>query len=401
MKHIWVPSRTRDVAVAAAAAAFDVFIYVLTRGRYPDDVLAVSVLVLGLSAAALTVRRRFPIAVAITLALALLVGTWLPAVQIFAMALVALFAVAATLRASGSVAVLVGMAGAAAISMARRDNQDPWFVIIVYTVVFVVVWGAGRWRRRVADREKELIEDREQRAADAAREERLRLARELHDIVSHTVNIMTLQAAGARAVMDRQPEQVGRSLDVIEHAGVQAMNELHRLLGVLRSDSEAATDLSVQPQLSDIPQLIEVARASGQRVELDLIGPPGELDPSVELACFRVVQEGLTNARKYAGPDAMVRVNLQWAAPRLLVTVANEPGRLERDDRMAALSTGHGLAGLTERVQLVGGELAAGATEDGGYEVQARLPVASMRVADEAGSLAAPESDRDHGASAG
>lgn len=401
MKHLGRSSRTWDVVVAAAAAAFDVFIYLNSRGRYPEDLLALSLLVLGLSALALTVRRRLPIAIAIILGLALLAGTWMPAVQIFAMALVALFAVAAARRTGESVAALVGMVGAAAVSMISRDNEDPWFAIIVYAIVFALVWGAGRWRRRVADREKGLIEEREQRAVEAAREERLRLARELHDIVSHTVNIMTLQAAGARAVMEQRPEQVARSLDVIEHAGVQAMNELHRLLGVLRSTSETSTDLSVQPQLSDIPQLIEVARASGQRVELDLLGPPGELDPSVELACFRVVQEGLTNARKYAGPDAVVRVNLEWVAPQLLVTVTNEPGQRERDDRVAALSTGNGLAGLSERVQLVGGELATGATDDGGYRVRARLPVASMRVAEEDGSFPPPATRGDSGPSAG
>lgn len=379
--------------------AFDVFIHLGIRPRYGDEPV-ISALLLGVAATVLVLRRRFSLPVLGVITVIMLTGPWYPAVQLTGIPLAALFSVAVRHRPGVSAFGLIAVWGAAVIGMLSRDNTL-WQASVFYAVFFVLGWFGGWWRRRTAVREKGLIEEREQRAADAAREERLRLARELHDIVSHTVNIMTLQAAGARAVMDRQPEQVGRSLDVIEHAGVQAMNELHRLLGVLRSDDEASTDLSVQPQLSDIPQLIEVARASGQQVELDLIGPPGELDPSVELACFRVVQEGLTNARKYAGPDAMVRVNLQWAAPRLLVTVANEPGRLERDDRMAALSTGHGLAGLTERVQLVGGELAAGATDDGGYEVQARLPVASMRVADEAGSLAAPASDRDHGASAG
>lgn len=372
----------RDVAVAVAAGAFDVFIYLNTRGRYPDDLLPLSLLVLGVATLAVAVRRRLPIVVGLVLVGALLAGVWLPAVQLFALPLVALFAVAAARRASQSGVVLVAMVVAATLSMIGRDNEDPWFAVVVYAVVFLLVWAAGRWRRRVANREKELVADRERRAVEAVREERLRLARELHDIVSHTVNIMTLQAAGARAVMDQRPEQVGQSLDVIEHAGVQAMNELHRLLSVLRSEDETAPDLVVQPQLSDIPQLIEVARASGQRVELDLVGPPGELDPSVELACFRVVQEGLTNARKYAGPDALVRVDLHWVAPQLTVTVANAAGRPSADGRLAALSTGHGLAGLTERVQLVGGELAAGPTEDGGYQVRAALPVASMRIAE-------------------
>lgn len=381
MKGIWGPSRVRDAAVAVAAAAFDVFIHFSTRGSYPDDRLAVCLTVLIVTAAALAVRRRYPFVVAIIVGVSVLAGYWLPSVQVFAMALVALFAVAVARRGAESFVIVLGYALAGFVSMLARDRLDPGFATIVYAIVFVFVWCAGRMRRRLAAREKELIEQRDRRAEEAVREERLRLGRELHDIVSHTVNIMTLQAAGARAVMDRHPEKVGTSLDVIEHAGVQAMNELHRLLGVLRSeDGDGPASTAVQPQLSDIPKLIEVARTAGQQVDFDLAGPPGELDPSVELACFRVVQESLTNARKYAGPEAPVRVNLEWVAPQLLVTVTNEAGEAERDDQLAALSTGHGLAGLAERVQLIGGDLSTGRTQDGGYEVRAVLPVASMRT---------------------
>ena len=164
---------------------------------------------------------------------------------------------------------------------------------------------------------------------------------------------MTLQAAGARTLVGRDDERVVGSLRVIEQAGVEAMNELARLLSVLRAeDGEAGDELAVQPRLEDLPQLVALANSAGQDVELDLSGEPGRLDPSVWP--WRVIascRRRWTNARKYAGRQALVRVNLSWHPPRLVVTVRNDAGSGAAGPEPARgeqLSTGHGLRGLAE-----------------------------------------------------
>lgn len=244
----------------------------------------------------------------------------------------------------------------------------------IYAVLTLTVWGLGRLAYEAERRSQRA---QQHRAAEAVQRERLRLARELHDIVAHAVSAMILQAAGARTLVGTQDEQVRQSLAVIEGAGVQAMTELHRLLGLLRSANpdRDETTYGQQPRLEDISQMIELSRASGLDIDIVTDGPPGLLDPSVDLAAYRIVQEALTNSTRYAGQGAAVRIRISWSLERLTITVRDTPGLLGSTRASADLSSGHGLDGLNERVRLLGGLLDAGPAQDGGFLVRAVLPV--------------------------
>lgn len=376
-----------DCLVAVAAGAFDLTTYLnadttgLRHGGFPVPVGVVLILV---GAAALIVRRRWPTAVFVVAWCVGFSAVIAPDLQPIAILLVALYGMAVAANRYGAVLALVATIGVMGVSAANTGpvGTTHWGSWVVGTIgadvlLPVAIWSFGRFRHRSVFRLGEVEREHRQALETARRDERLRLSHELHDIVSHTVNVMTLQAAGARAIMDRDPARVAPTLEVIEHAGVQAMNELQRLLGVLRADG-IDQGAGSQPQLADLPRLLETARSSGQPIEFVINGPAGELDPSVELACYRVVQEALTNARKYAGPGAGVAVGMSWAPPQLVVTVQNEAGTAVSEQ--AALSTGNGLAGLTERVRLVGGRLETEALPAGGFLVRATLPVASMRT---------------------
>lgn len=376
-----------DIVVAVAAGAVDIAIYLnadtsgFRHGGFPVPI-GIGILVFG--AAALVVRRRWPI---FTFIVAWCVGfsaLIAPDLQPIATLLVAMYGVAVSARRNVAIFALAATLGAIALTAVNTGpvGTSHWGAWVVGTFLGDVllpaaVWSFGRFRYRSLARIRDLRTEHDQALEVARRDERLMLSRELHDIVSHTVNVMTLQAAGARAIMEQDPSRVAPSLEVIERAGVQAMNELQRLLGVLRADS-SEQGRNTQPQLSDLPELLETARSSGQSVELAINGSPGELDPSVELACYRVVQESLTNARKYAGAAAQVTVAMEWVPPQLVLTVRNSSGEVSEQ---ATLSTGSGLAGLSERVRLVGGRLETEELATGGFLVRATLPVASMRTA--------------------
>lgn len=382
-----------DCLVAVAAGAFDLTTYLeadttgLRHGGFPVPI-GIALVVIG--AAALVIRRQWPI---VTFVVAWCVGfsaVIAPDLQPIAILLVALYGMAVAAGRYGAILALVATIGVMGVTAVNTGpvGTTHWGSWVVGTIVAdvllpVAIWSFGRFRHRSLSRLRELRREHRQAVESARRDERLRLSHELHDIVSHTVNVMTLQAAGARAIMNQDPALVAPTLEVIEHAGVQAMNELQRLLGVLRADG-VDQEAGAQPQLADLPRLLETARSSGQPVEFVINGPPGELDPSVELACYRVVQEALTNARKYAGPGAGVAVGMDWSPPELVITVRNEPG--SGVSEQASLSTGNGLAGLSERVRLVGGRLDTEALPAGGFVVRATLPVASMRTASTAPS---------------
>ncbi|QGN34827.1 sensor histidine kinase [Microlunatus sp. Gsoil 973] len=377
-----------DCVIALAAGAFDLTTYVNADtsgfrhgGGFP---VPVGIVLIVIGAGALVFRRRWPTAVFVVAWCVGFSAVIAPDMQPIAILLVALYGIAVAANRYGAVFALIATIGVMGVTAVNTGpvGTTHWLGWVMGTIVADIllpgaIWSFARFRYRSLSRIREL--DREHRRAleSARRDERLRLSHELHDIVSHTVNVMTLQAAGARAIMGQDPARVAPTLEVIEHAGVQAMNELQRLLGVLRADG-GEPEQGSQPLLADLPGLLETARSSGQKVEFVINGPPGELDPSVELACYRVVQEALTNARKYAGPTADVAIGMEWVPPQLVITVRNEPGSPVVDQ--AALSTGNGLAGLTERVHLVGGRLETEAPPEGGFLVRATLPVASMRT---------------------
>ncbi len=271
--------------------------------------------------------------------------------------------------------------------------------LVLWMLLATATWGVGLLSHTAARRAQRLHELQAQAAAAAVQAERMHLARELHDIVAHTVTIMMIQASGAKAVLDPSQTTVRGALEVIESSGIQAMAELHRMLRLLRmpeSDSAAVGNgddqLSPgnrrppgnqqapdrQPTASDIDQLVRATVRAGADVSLMEDGVPGPLDPSVGAAAYRVVQESLTNALKHGGLGAAVLVCLRWS-PMLLEVEVSDTEHGSPPHGVAALPGGHGLCGLAERVTMVGGVLEHGPIE-GGYVVLARLPRPQVRV---------------------
>ncbi|TWP51294.1 hypothetical protein FKR81_16940 [Lentzea tibetensis] len=239
-----------------------------------------------------------------------------------------------------------------------------------YLIVYVSAWAVGRWREshRRFVLESQRREEAEAYLAVAA--ERNRIAAELHDIVAHSVTVMVLQAAGARR--SDVSQDVERALANIESAGQQAMVELRRLLKLVQDGGEQH-HFQPPPGVRQVAGLVEVIRSAGPSVELLEQGTPGELAPSVDLAAYRVVQEALTNVAKHAGAHAHAVVTMRWELQQLVIEVRDN-GREQRAPTSAALSTGHGLSKLRERVQSACGKLTAGPAEGGGFLVAATLP---------------------------
>jgi signal transduction histidine kinase len=227
-------------------------------------------------------------------------------------------------------------------------------------------------RQRQTDQQRErahqLEEERSEAVAAAAETERRHIARELHDVVAHSVSVMVVQAGAARKVMDDKPDAARESLLAVEASGHEAMAELRRLLGVLSDNGSAAPPLAPQPGMAGLDALIAKVREAGLPVELRVEGPPESLSPGVDIAAYRIVQEALTNALKYAG-GAPTDVVVRYTPDGLEVEVIDEGTMSTPADGI-----GRGLTGMQERVALFGGTVEAGKRADGGYAVLARLP---------------------------
>ena len=204
-------------------------------------------------------------------------------------------------------------------------------------------------------------------AQRAVAEERARIARELHDVIAHSVSVMTVQAGAVRRLLQPGQERERLALEAIESTGREALTEMRRLVGLLRRQG-TMPDFSPQPSMRAVDVLVGTVREAGLPVELAVEGEPRELAPGVDLAAYRVIQEALTNALKYAGP-AQAWVTVRWREDEIEVEIAND-GRSET----AGDGRGHGLIGLRERVALVGGTIDSGPRAGGGFVVTAHLP---------------------------
>jgi signal transduction histidine kinase len=239
-----------------------------------------------------------------------------------------------------------------------------------------LAWRQARQQALLEDRTVELARERDANARRAVLAERVRIARELHDVVAHHVSVLGVQAGAARVVLDRDPDQTRTALTRIESGARSALDEMHRLLGVLRDPEAlpASADGTQQslPGLDAVPDLLDSARAAGLKVEFEVVGDPVPVPDSVGLSAYRIVQEAVTNTVRHA------------AATRIDVRVRYLPGAVEVeavDDGRAAGTLqergrrGLGLTGMRERVGLHGGELEVGPRPAGGFRVRARLPL--------------------------
>jgi len=252
------------------------------------------------------------------------------------------------------------------------------FATVVLWCCVLAAWVLGdsmRYRRgyyaALEDKAARLEAERHAEAKIAAAAERARIARELHDVVAHHVSVMVVQADGAGYALRTDPDRAQAALGAISTTGRQALNEMRRLLGVLRS-ADQHTDLAPVPGLGELRELLDQARTAGLEVSYTLSGTPRELPEGAELAAYRVVQESLTNTRKHAGLAATAAVTLRYEPEGLTVEVT--------DDGMAPVGEqpgGHGLAGMRERIAMYGGAVEAGPLPGGGFGVTAHLPCPS------------------------
>ncbi|MEV3990146.1 sensor histidine kinase [Streptomyces sp. NPDC049837] len=259
------------------------------------------------------------------------------------------------------------------------------FFTVVMTVPFVLAWVLGdsmRTRRayfaQLEERATRLEKEREAQAKVAVAAERARIARELHDVVAHNVSVMVVQADGAAYVLDTSPDQAKQALETISTTGRQALAEMRRLLGILRTgEPQDSEDYVPQPDVQQIEDLVEQVRNAGLTVDFRVEGTPRPLPSGVELTAYRIVQEALTNTRKHGGPDAGASVRLVYFDDGLGLLVEDD-GRgaaHELYEDGGADGRGHGLIGMRERVGMVGGTLDAGPRPGGGFRISALLPL--------------------------
>jgi signal transduction histidine kinase len=270
----------------------------------------------------------------------------------------------------------IAIADAIALVAVRNDPEHPTEDFIFIPLIFAIVWLAGmalgRTLQQAAaahDRARRAEEEREEEALRAVAEERQRIARELHDVVAHSVSVMTVQAGGVRRLLREDQRRERDALATIEATGRQALADMRRMLGVLRDANEQPALLTPQPGMGALGGLIQQAREAGLPVEYRVTGEPAPLPPGVDLSAYRIVQEALTNALKHAGP-ARARVTVRYQADGVEVEVADDGAGSTN-----GAGSGHGLVGMHERVAVYGGELESGPQPGGGFTVRARLPL--------------------------
>ncbi|WP_407550806.1 sensor histidine kinase [Streptomyces sp. Pv4-95] len=291
---------------------------------------------------------------------------------------------------------LAGALTGPALSIWRFDNTPvdrPLWEVGAYTalltVPFVLAWVLGdsiRTRRaywaQLEEKAARLEKEREAQSRIAVAAERARIARELHDVVAHNVSVMVVQADGAAYVLDAAPEQARQALETISGTGRQALAEMRRLLGVLRTGEKSEGGEYVpQPGVEQLSDLIDQVRGAGLPVDFRVEGEPQPLPSSVELTAYRIVQEALTNTRKHGGPDVGATVRLEYKDEDLDLLVEDDGRGAQHElyEEGGADGLGHGLIGMRERVGMVGGRLEAGPRQGGGFRVSAVLPLKPTR----------------------
>ncbi|NKE63506.1 sensor histidine kinase [Lentzea sp. PSKA42] len=346
----------------------------------------------------LVVRRRYPLAVMLVVSAVFIAAQWrqvgdnlVPSAILF----LAIFTVGAwernrVLARWSRIGVIVAMFLWLGFNLVRAligpkgefedaaGPMDPVLASVLYGLEFNVffflfayvvgemAWTAARRRAQLEFQAEELRRSQEQNTRGAIAAERMRIARDLHDVVAHHVSVMGIQAGAARRVLDSDPALARDALKTVEQTARTAINELRGLLGVLRADAE--TDSKAAPSLDDLPELLDNARAAGLEVSHGVYGDVRDVPSAVALSAYRVVQEALTNVVKHA--DAKhVEVRMRFLDSALEVEITDDGRGLS-----ASGGAGFGLVGMRERLAVHGGSLEAGPRRDAGYLVRASLP---------------------------
>lgn len=386
MKRLWPFARRYWFdAVILAIAGIGITGAILGRDRAvgrlgPEgplwfDVLAMLAIILPLLA-----RRRFPFGAPAAMGVAAAATSFVDKTVVpfdgvtFVVGCAALFLVGSLRDRAQAVAGLAVAEGVLAVVVNNGPvtHLDDFIVAsIIFGIVWTIAFGVGR-KSVEADEARERAAraelEREQQAQVAVADERARIARELHDVVGHSVSVMTVQASAVRRLLLPEQERERQALLIVEQTGREALAEMRRMVGVLRRPEEAPA-LAPQPSLEHLERLIESAREAGLRVDLRVEGEAVQLPAGVDLTAYRLVQEGLTNALKHA-EASRAEVLVNYAEGHIELTVSDDGRGVGNGD-----GGGHGLVGMRERVSVYGGELDAGPRPGGGYELRAKLPL--------------------------
>jgi signal transduction histidine kinase len=363
----------RDWAPIAAIALGLIALVEVTIYADPHDrPIAISVGLAATLPLALVHRRPRLVALVITaMSFATLTGTVVPTGSAIVAMLVALYVTAEQRQWFTSALYASPFLLNAIFPLNGEDSAWPNVLVLVLAVAALALGDLQRLRgQAIAERD----ESREQ-AADSLRhrvamEERARIARELHDVVAHHVSKIAVQAETTRLTTPDLPDQGKEGLEDIATTARDALAEMRRLLGVLREDAGGSVELAPQPGLERLEELVDDARGSGTPVRLTLAGMVRPVPPGVDLSAFRIVQEALTNARRHA-PGASVDVELRYEPDVLRLRVRDDgPGPANGG------TDGHGLSGMRERAGLVGGTVRTGVAPEGGFLLEAELPIA-------------------------
>ena len=364
-----------DALVVLLAVVAEIKVWIVP-GAGPKVVFIIASLLWTLP---LLLRRRFPFAAPVfTFAVQAAASAADPALGVETTALVALLLSfwvvgAENERGQAIAGAAIGFASIAVVAEldVRVGLENSVWGVILGSVVCVIAYALQQRAKRAAELEERasrLERELEERAHAEVLAERTRIARDLHDLVAHSVSLMTVQAGAARLLLPADPARARESLRSVEETGREALADLRRLFGIVRSE-EGDAALTPQPGLARLDALLEQTRTAGLPVEVAIEGERRMLPPGVDLTAYRIVQEALTNALKHAGP-ARAQVTIRYGREVLDLEITDD-GRRTRNGE----GTGHGLVGMRERVALYGGEFEAGPRRRDGYAVHARLPI--------------------------
>ena len=377
LQPLWVDAVLAFAVVAAQIAGTEILVRTAGSDR-PMDVVAYGLL--AASGAAIAFRDRAPVAVLFAVIGIVLAYTWLGYPGPFYMVSIvfAIWAAVAaghrlvSITASATLVAAVVLASYVVPTGHATDPDAPiWMTgwLVASLVLGEVSRGRRRYLEQVEQRALDAERTREEEARRRAGEERMRIARELHDVLAHNISTINVQAGVAAHLLDQNPGNARAALVTIEDASHEALDELRAIVGILREEDGEAP-LEPAPALDAVRELVEVARGTGLDVTLETRGqPPGRMPDAVQLAAYRIVQESLTNVRRHAA-GAPARVGLSFELDRLLVTVENDAGAASNG---AGTGAGVGVIGMKERAAAVGGRLHAESFRDG-FRVAAELP---------------------------
>lgn len=366
----------------AVAAVIEIFVSDL-----PGSKLAFALAALAWTLP-LLLRHRFPLVTPLVTTTGFAVGSFYVADQMQTTAFgVLVLIVAAWWMGAGNERrrAIVGLAAMYAGSQVTTAHFSDSISVgdVIFTALLVAApWTAGQVVRTRAARAVELQErtarleaERETSAQAAVADERTRIARELHDVVAHSISVMTIQAGAARLLLNDDPDRAEEALGRVEDTGRETLSEMRRLLGVLRQDMADHGSLEPRPSLEHVDALLNHYRKSGLDVQLQVVGAPSMLPPGIDLAAYRVVQEALTNTLKHAGPTR-VSVQLTYSADAVQLDVVDDGRNAGTPiETPNGHDGGHGLVGMRERTAIYGGRLETGPRDDGGFAVSARFPL--------------------------